>query len=173
MVICDCTEDSDCTGGPNGRCGQWIPPPVLACNYDECFRDSDCDGGTPCECRASTASSAPNQCLGGGNCTVDSDCGAGGYCSPSVLEIFCFCFTEELCPDGGSECWETTPSGERIPVPCVCGDKCGHGYFCHTDTDTCIDDSDCDGADTCNYDVLSHRWECSAVTCSPGFTPNG
>jgi len=167
MLICDCTRDADCTAGPNGRCGQWIPPPVLACTYDACFVDADCDAGVPCDCRASSASSAPNTCRGGGNCAIDADCGPGGYCSPSVLDVFCACFTPELCPDGGGGCYETLPSGETIPVPCECGDKCGHGYFCHTAGDTCIDDRDCGGAGTCNYDVLHRRWDCSHAACPP------
>ncbi|HEY3352111.1 MAG TPA: hypothetical protein VGQ83_02595 [Polyangia bacterium] len=174
MLICDCTMDSDCTSGPNGRCGQWIPPPVLACTYDECFQDSDCAGGAPCACRPSSASSAPNACVGGGNCTVDSDCGPGGYCSPSVLDRLCACFSPDLCPDGGGACYEGSPGATGTPpgpgwtqVPCACGDKCGHGFYCHTCSDTCIDDSDCAGAGTCNYDVLGHRWECSAAMCAP------
>lgn len=174
MLICDCTMDSDCTSGPNGRCGRWIPPPVFECTYDECFQDSDCDGGVPCECRPSSASSAPNVCVGGGNCRVDSDCGPGGYCSPSVLEPLTSCPTSELCPDGGAACYEGSTSATGTPpgpgwtqVPCACGDACGHGYYCHTCSDTCIDDSDCTGAAACSYNTLRHRWECSAVMFPP------
>jgi hypothetical protein len=172
-VICDCTMDSDCTKGPNGRCGQWIPPPVLGCSYDECFQDSDCDGGAPCECRPSNASSASNMCIHGGNCTVDSDCGPGGYCSPSVLGRLCACPSTQLCGDAGG-CYVGSTSATGSPpgpgwtqVPCICGDSCGHGYFCHTGCDTCVDDSDCARPATCNFDVLSHRWECSAAMCAP------
>lgn len=172
MLICNCTMDSDCTTGVNGRCGQWIPPPVLGCSYDECFLDSDC-GGAPCECRPSSSSSAPNVCVKGGNCTVDSDCGPGGYCSPSVLSALCTCPSETLCGDAGGGCYEgsssaqgTPPGPGWTPVPCLCGDSCGHGYFCHTGCDTCIDDSDCAGVGSCNYHVTSGRWECSARMCS-------
>ena len=42
---------------------------------------------------------------------------------------------------------------------CSC-ESCGHGHFCHTQGDTCLDDSDC-GKGTCNFDVLTHRWSCS------------
>ena len=159
--------DSDCTDGPNGRCGQWIPPPVLACSYDACSKDSDCDGGVPCECRPSSASGAANVCQGGGNCRVDSDCGPCGYCSPSVLDSLCACMTAELCPDGGPQCFETTPDGGTFPVQCACGDKCGHGYYCHTGDDGCVDDSDCPTGETCNYDRLSQRWDCSWAVCAP------
>jgi hypothetical protein len=169
--ICDCTQDSDCTSGPNGRCGQWIPPPVLACDYDECFQDSDCDGGSPCACRPSSASAAPNVCRGAGNCIVDADCGPGGYCSPSSLEQFCSCPSTELCGDAGGGCYVGTNGAGASPpgpgwtqVPCECGDACGHGYFCHSDCDACIDDSDCDGG-RCNYSTLTHRFECLSPMC--------
>jgi len=172
MLICDCTSDSDCTEGTNGRCGRWIPPPVLACSYDECFQDSDCEGGALCGCRPSSSSSAPNVCVKGGNCTVDSDCGPGGYCSPSVLDGLCTCPSEELCGDAGGGCYRGSSSAEGsppgpgwTPVPCVCGDRCGHGYFCHTGCDLCIDDSDC-ASGSCSYDVNRQRWECATVLCA-------
>jgi hypothetical protein len=156
-----CSVDSDCTKGQNGRCVNLGPVAYLSCSYDECFQDSDCDAGAPCECRPSSASSAPNSCLTGSTCAVDSDCGPGGYCSPSVVADFCECGSTELCGDSGLPM--CTAGG--MPVPCVCGDSCGHGYYCHSRCDACVDDSDCDGGATCNYDRLSHRWECS--TCWP------
>ncbi|HEY3452040.1 MAG TPA: hypothetical protein VGK67_37115 [Myxococcales bacterium] len=175
-----CAQDSDCTAGTNGRCGRNIPPPVLECTYDECFRDSDCAGAGPCQCRRASSSSAPNRCIRGAECTLDSDCGPGGFCSPSVLDVLCACFSAQLCPDAGSQCYVGSPDAEGTPpgpgwtaVPCVCGDSCGHGYFCHTGCDACIDDADCAGAETCNYSVPSGRWECSAPACPPGFTPDG
>ncbi len=172
-LICQCSSDSDCTKGPNGRCGQWIPPPILACSYDECFDDSDCRSGSLCQCRPSSSSSAPNRCVKAGNCTVDSDCGPGGYCSPSALDKLCTCPSEKQCGDAGG-CYKGEPGAKGTPpgpgwtrIPCLCGDTCGHGYFCHTGCDTCIDDSDCARAGTCNYNVMSRRWECSKLVCPP------
>jgi hypothetical protein len=51
---------------------------------------------------------------------------------------------------------------------CEGEDTCGHGYFCHTPQDSCIDDSDCRVVTTtptgygpvCAYDVFDHRWSC-------------
>jgi hypothetical protein len=53
-----------------------------------------------------------------GNCQIDSDCGAGGFCSPSVAPTSCFglagyychtradqCTDDSDCnPTGGSQC---------------------------------------------------------------------
>jgi hypothetical protein len=78
-----CGQDSDCTAGINGRCLDLGPAPIMNCSYDECFGDADCLTNTPCDCRDSISSSAPNSCLTGSNCRVDSDCGPGGFCSPS------------------------------------------------------------------------------------------
>jgi hypothetical protein len=83
----NCGSDQDCTAGANGRC-TCSPSPVQApyrCSYDECASDSDCEGGV-CDCRESPVHvtwGTLTVCLGG-NCRTDSDCGQGGYCSPSA-----------------------------------------------------------------------------------------
>lgn len=77
----DCSTDADCATGNNGRCLVSTHGGHLnSCSYDECFSDSAC-GSRVCSCRE--APSAPNFCADA-NCKVDADCGAGGYCSPSV-----------------------------------------------------------------------------------------
>jgi hypothetical protein len=157
-----CWQDSDCTAGSNGRCFTYRG--YLACmgqcTYDACGSDSDCPGDVPCDCRPSESSSAANVCVTASNCRVDSDCGPCGYCSPSQVGARCFCPSTALCPDGGGACYVGTASGWQ-EVPCECGDACGHGYFCHTPRDTCIDDSDCVGDGTCNYDTVNKMWSCS------------
>jgi len=146
-----CTQDSDCTTGTNGRCLEDGPLACMTyCSYDTCFSDSDCPSNQPCECRSSASDSMANMCETGGNCRIDADCGQSGYCSPSQVNNFCYCPSSALCPSV-TYC---------SPGPCVCGDSCGHGYFCHTPADTCVDDSDCDGT-TCNYDTLNNRWSCA------------
>lgn len=148
-----CATDSDCTKGTNGRCMYpGAGPAVLECSYDDCFQDSDCKG-TACECRASSASDAPNSCAGG-NCATDSDCGENGYCSPSAPGLGT-CPNPALCGDSGLPACS--------PSPCACGDSCGHGYFCHTTCDSCIDDSDCSADKTCNYDTVAKAWICEVV----------
>jgi hypothetical protein len=144
---------SDCTTGKNGRCERGF---LFQCSYDECFVDSDCASKAPCECRESGGSGAANVCLTSGNCRVDADCAPNGYCSPSVLQL-CSCPSSELCPDSVA-CFGI--GGTRVPCG-GCGDGCGHGHFCHTPSDACLDDSDCCGQGTCNYDTVHRRWDCA------------
>lgn len=160
-VVTRCWQDSDCTAGKNGRClGGGGPFACMSnCSYDTCSNDSDCPANQPCDCRASEDDSSANTCVSGSNCRVDSDCGPCGYCSPTQVNVLCFCPSEALC-DGKAHCY-----AGQAEVPCACGDACGHGYFCHTPSDTCIDDSDCGGQGTCNYDTVNKQWSCS--TCWP------
>jgi len=147
-----CASDSECTAGVNGRCFPWeglVGPG--GCSYDECFTDSHCGSKTPCLCRSSSTDSNANVCDVGGNCAVDSDCGSGGYCSPSVQVV------PNQTPNA---CWGSNP------------------YFCHTESDLCVNDSDCSplnaGSSTtpsiptyaCAYNPQNTRWECTQVVCA-------
>ncbi|MFO0676255.1 MAG: hypothetical protein U0169_06960 [Polyangiaceae bacterium] len=76
-----CSRHADCTAGRNGRCKQGRGGTY--CDYDTCVEDRDCPGNTVCECDFRSAS-GPDVCLPKGNCHVDSDCGEGAYCSPSL-----------------------------------------------------------------------------------------
>jgi hypothetical protein len=151
-IVMDCTLDSECTDGMNGRC---ISPNVVGpsggsrCSYDACFSDADCPAGEPCKCRESAASNAPNYCVTGGNCRTDSDCGAGGFCSPSLFHI-----------DSSVDGQPTSGSGFA-----------SFGYFCHTPRDVCVNDSDCDpsacelpscASIACGY-TTEDRWDCFRV----------
>jgi collagen type I alpha len=85
-----CTKDGDCTAGANGRCLPLGRVVGCSCSYDTCTTDADCaQMGGPCVCRpdaqgvVAPTTSAANMCLAG-NCRVDADCGAGGYCSPTL-----------------------------------------------------------------------------------------
>ncbi len=127
---------------------------MSSCSYDTCDSDVDCPSKVPCSCRASDADSEANVCVTDSNCAVDADCGPEGYCSPSVVNDFCFCPATALCPDS------TVCYAGNTKVPCACGDSCGHGYYCHTPSDTCLDDSDCDRG-TRNFDRLENRWLCA------------
>jgi hypothetical protein len=47
---------------------------------------------------------------------------------------------------------------------CSCNGNCGHGYFCHTARDACLNDGDC-AHGTCNFDLTSRVWMCTGVAC--------
>jgi hypothetical protein len=103
---------------------------------------------------------------------VDTECGPCGYCSPSVAAGDCQCLSAAMCALGPPGLLGTCyVNSTQVPCDERCGDSCGHGYFCHTPQDTCIDDSDCgNGGDdeflpTCNYDVPSATWTCNL--CQP------
>lgn len=109
-----CSSDSDCTEGINGRC--YNSRFETVCSYDTCFSDSEC-GDSACICRGGSGgvgSFGANRCIGGG-CQTDSDCGAGGFCSPSfgdcgdfggTVGYFCRTCEDECLND--SDCTEET-----------------------------------------------------------------
>jgi hypothetical protein len=159
-----CLDDSKCTQGTNGRCFGGPFACSSSCTYDTCASDSDCPASEPCACRASASDSTPNACATGSNCRVDTDCGPCGFCSPSLVNNYCQCMSPDFCePDSGS-CSECDANG-CTQVSCTCGGNCGHGYFCHTPQDTCVNDSDCPVGNTCNYYVPSGLWRCTG--CMP------
>ncbi|HEX3851869.1 MAG TPA: hypothetical protein VHW01_12940 [Polyangiaceae bacterium] len=110
---CQCTQDSDCTAGQNGRCQPRSPGPAgLQCSYDYCHNDDGCPQSSVCECRPDAGSQIANYCTKPGTCRVDSDCGVGGFCSPSQAGQWCgtlyFCHTpgdtclnDSDCPSAG------------------------------------------------------------------------
>jgi hypothetical protein len=92
-----CSQDSDCTNGQNGRCQGTGPIAGLECSYDECVGDEGCPKSSVCECRPDSVSQIANYCTQPGGCRIDSDCGVGGFCSPSQAGQWCgtlyFCHT--------------------------------------------------------------------------------
>ena len=104
----ECARDSDCTAGPNGRCGN--NRELWSCSYDECFENSECTSGGPCACGGRYGSDGPNLCMPG-NCQTDGDCGNGGYCSPTQGDcgnysgiIAFYCHTPDDACVNDSEC---------------------------------------------------------------------
>jgi len=140
---------------PAGSC----PSAFLA--NSKCKADSDCTTGLngrcipagaipACSCSydscAQDADCAPGsacKCGAAGNacvpsgCRTDSDCGASGYCSPSVA---------------------ADPSCAKVGFA---------GYYCHTPSDTCVNDSDCprgpSGPQLCIYAADTQHWACKAL----------
>jgi hypothetical protein len=138
-----CSSDADCDGGVNGRCfpfGGLVGPG--GCSYDQCFTDSNCPSGTPCLCRSSPSDDSANVCVPGGNCVVDSDCGPGGYCSPSR-------------------------EGCEGPNPYYCHtalDECINDSDCPS-----VDGGELSYATsaTCAYSLQTQRWVCEQLVCLP------
>jgi hypothetical protein len=103
------------------------------CTYDACQHDADCKPGQACACHdTAKAGNGGNACVAG-NCRVDSDCGAGGYCSPSG-DMSC------VASVGGYYCH--TPNDL-----CIDDADCASGGF---------------GAQ-CSYSTTHGRWECTTV----------
>ena len=77
-----CHSHAECDAGENGRCtgnthDGWY------CTYDECFTNDDCTGeNMVCNCEGGFRSDN-NVCVPG-DCQTDADCGADGFCSPTL-----------------------------------------------------------------------------------------
>ena len=95
-----CTDDASCTKGINGRCTLDTLNGWCTCTFDQCQRDSDCKlaAEPTCACHGApyTIYGAGNACVLG-DCRIDSDCGAGGYCSPAgALDLYgYYCHTPQ------------------------------------------------------------------------------
>ena len=127
----ECKVDADCKAGINGRCNEHYGGhgfQFSGCDYDRCFSDAECGGGV-CTC-----SPGGNYCNPPGNCLVDSDCGRGGFCSPT-----------------NGEDPEKTYSTVQT-------------YFCRTPKDECVTDEDCakagESRKTCTYGRSIGHWLC-------------
>jgi hypothetical protein len=150
-----CTADSNCTMGANGRClsaPAIVPPssasagsgPVMLycetmCSYDQCFSDSDC------AVAVLLAESSHVPCA----CRYPSIYGA-----PNLCLTLSNCAVDSDC---GREGFCSPSSVSSIGEPAF-------GYFCHTPSDLCIDDTDCNlGGNTtssCQYNVSNGHWFC-------------
>jgi hypothetical protein len=137
-----CTSDSQCTNGLDGRC---LPFEGLVgpggCSYDACLTDSDCPSGAACLCRSSATDSNASICVAKGNCVLDADCGAGGYCSPS---------------DG---------CGGPVGYYChTAADTCMNDVDCPSAD---AGANACERAASCAYDSQAKHWACTQLVCCP------
>jgi hypothetical protein len=114
----DCQTDSQCTSGVSGRCeSNGGGPAGCHCSYDTCTHDNVCKGG-PCACHGSAHLSGGNVCAPG-NCQVDSDCGAGGFCSPSLSPTSCYSLAGYYCHTRGDQCVDDTDCGAGNGESCM------------------------------------------------------
>jgi hypothetical protein len=89
------------------------------CSFDYCLTDADCGTGV-CSCGSPTSGPSgyhPNFCVPA-NCHVDSDCGAGGYCSPS--RGYCWSNLGYYCHQKKDSCVDATKDCKG------CGNSCSY-----------------------------------------------
>jgi hypothetical protein len=141
----ECWSDTQCSdGGRNGRCT--VSVGFAFCSYDECVTDSDCTAMSLCVCGATPANYGrnPNECVPAA-CHVDSDCGPGGYCSPSP-----------------NPCLYPSQSSTNYAQV--------YGYYCHTARELCAAgecvNAHCqDAGGTCEWESTDAGWRCQFATC--------
>ncbi|MEO8874954.1 MAG: hypothetical protein ABI461_05140, partial [Polyangiaceae bacterium] len=134
---CACGSDAECTGGENGRC---ITNTNAGphCTYDECATAGDCATGSSCGCGDVTSGSF-NACVPS-NCRVDTDCGATGFCSPTL---------------GGCG----TYGGEYAGVYChTANDECTNDSDCSG--------GGTGGRGFCGFTIESGKWTCQYTQCA-------
>jgi hypothetical protein len=136
MVGLGCMNDGQCTdGGPSGRCIQNNGGAAeCVCSYDTCLHDTDCPTGQLCVCHGSGYSDGYGNTCMPGNCRVDSDCGADGYCSPSHGTSGCGEVTGYYCHTSRDTCTNDNECGSM-------------GSF-----------------DVCAWSESDKRWECLNFT---------
>jgi hypothetical protein len=144
-----CQTNADCTSGRNGRCTR-IGNGLEQCVYDACYSDAECSaadggaagagggggaGGGACACNGGNGGN--NVCLSGG-CRVDGDCGAGGFCSPTL----------------GSCGHYNTPEAYYCHTA---DDECVDDQDCATDGSP---------RGYCAYETTVGHWKCSTSECT-------
>jgi len=145
--------------------------PYSSQTADSCTSDSDCTKGSNGRCFPFEGLVGAGGCSYD-QCTTDSDCPSG---APCVCRTSASDDSANACASGGN---------------CVLDSDCGAGsycspsqscfgasvYYCHTHSDTCINDADCPSVDagnscaiprTCVYDPTAHHWACNQEACCP------
>jgi hypothetical protein len=129
-----CQTNADCASAQNGS--QLLMNCVHGqCTYDDCLVDSDCPNNAACVCNGTFYGGlgyAGNHCIPG-QCRLDSDCGPGGYCSPSIGRCGSYqgyyCHTaRDICVDSTKDCAGCGNSCTYMPTvgAFVCAtDVCG------------------------------------------------
>jgi hypothetical protein len=121
-----CKSKADCKEQPNGRCS------LGHCTYDGCYDDKDC-GNKVCECHEE---GVRGYYCKSGDCSVDSDCGDNGYCSPTwgmscgsfTGVVGYFCHTKEDECTNNDECMKGKEQGYCAYDPTLKHWRCGFGH---------------------------------------------
>jgi hypothetical protein len=131
---------------------------------DYCRQDSDCTEGVNGRC--SSAGGGAYYCSYD-DCFSDADCPTGSPCECRDAGSS----DSNNCSGSGGNCSsdiECGPGGYCSPSNAT--EWCGSRYYCHTPADTCLNDSDCEGPDGCNFDTTLAHWICGAG-CGPAPSP--
>jgi len=139
-------------GPPPGDGGVVIPG---------CHSDSDCTMGKNGRCMR-IGNIAGDTCTYD-ECFTDGDCGQGKACLCSADGNLCLdanCQTDGDCAGlGCSPSYGTS-----------CGPYSGtQGFYCHTPSDECVDDKDCNAGGKvgyCAYSSQAGHWACAYSICS-------
>jgi hypothetical protein len=146
-------SDSACmTTPPVGSCSPGGPAAM-------CDEDSDCEDGVNGRCDNEAPAPIAGCSCSYDTCAADSSCPTGQTCAchdtPYVY--------------GGNHC----VTGDcRVDADCGVGGYCSPsiglsscgdigGYYCHTPSDACVDDSDCSSFEVCAYDTGAKHWACA------------
>lgn len=132
-----CQSDAQCMAGANGRCIIDNGGPIPIC---VCTYEA-CAHDTDCP--------AGSTCVCHGSAYVG---GAGNTCTASRCRVDADCGPGGFC----------SPSRDLTE----CNGAGTSGYFCHTPSDQCTNDSDCpmdQGAAACAYSAANGRWQCGSV----------
>jgi hypothetical protein len=134
-----CATDADCSSPAPQPAGKCV---AGTCSWNQCTQDGDCTGNDVCVCQNQSFGWA-HMSLGSvcvpANCHTDSDCGPGGFCSPTVsascgpfygVQGF-YCHTcKDTCIDD-SDCgpaWDGGPAGYCAYDPSVGHWACGNSF---------------------------------------------
>jgi hypothetical protein len=141
---------------PQGRGAGMLEPGCADAGIPfACTLDSECTMGSNGRCLPAGPLPCDMECSYD-TCTDDSQCSGN---------IPCICRTSASDPTAnvcatGSQCRvdaDCGPGGYCSPSDTM---SCTTAYFCHTPSDICVNDSDCNGTGGCNYDATQMRWQC-------------
>ncbi len=152
---------------------------------------SSSSGGSTSSSSSSSSSGAP-----GPACTTTPSAVATNHratataCPPSTNGVADGCLSDSDCTQGdacacASQFGGNAPhanaciaTGCRVDADCgpggFCspstGERCGglSGYFCHTPSDCCTNDSDCPSGQACRHDPTLGSWRCEAISVCNG-----
>ena len=151
-----------CGGSVDGATPAPAPPtahrsvavacPAAGGTTSRCKVDDDCRGIFHGHCEAGTCNFD--------QCTTDAGCGAKGVCfCKGATPVGRESSLGNVCVVGNCQTDADCPSGFCSPSYGSCGDYSGvQGYYCHTASDACRNDSECPASGWCGYDTTAGKY---------------